>query len=184
MCREVKRETSCKWSGRKRSHCLRTYCTFEPNWSHLKAAWPSDKEQPTCTYKFFTKHQETQLLFTYIIYIWLIDLLYSIILSGWLSLHSKGVFTWYWDEFHSGTSSSWFPLVALYSFTWYRHKMSYRCESYWYEFIPVLIPVRNVRTGMRFDHILYWYHVKEIQGFVPVRDEWLSWLGGVAHACR
>ena len=27
--------------------------------------------------------------------------------------------------------------------------------SYRYEFTPVLVPVRNVRTGMRFDHILY-----------------------------
>ena len=46
--------------------------------------------------------------------------------------------------------------------------------SFRYEFIPVLVPVRNVRTGVRFDHILYRYHVKEIQGFVPVRDEWPS----------
>ena len=32
------------------------------------------------------------------------------------------------------------------------------------------VPVRNVRTGMRFDHILYRYHVKEVRGFVPVGD--------------
>ena len=69
--------------------------------------------------------------------------------------------------------------------------------SFRYEFIPVptcssvfvymiqlrnVIPVRVIpvrvhsgsRTGMRFDHILYRYHVKEVRGFVPVRDEWLS----------
>ena len=44
--------------------------------------------------------------------------------------------------------------------------------------IPVrVIPVRvhsGSRTGMRFDHILYRYHVNEVRGFVPVRDEWTS----------
>ena len=54
------------------------------------------------------------------------------------------------------------------------YMMSDRYESYRYEFTPVLVPVRNVRTGMRFDHILYRYHVKEVRGFVPIRDEWLS----------
>ena len=45
---------------------------------------------------------------------------------------------------------------------------------YRYEFTAVLVPVRNVRTGMRFDHILYRYHVKEVRDFVPVGDEWPS----------
>ena len=54
--------------------------------------------------------------------------------------------------------------------------------SFRYEFIPVptcssifvyMTPVRNF-IGMRFDHILYRYHVKEVRGFVTVRDEWLS----------
>ena len=66
--------------------------------------------------------------------------------------------------------------------------------SFRYEFIPVplscssvfvyMIPVQNVipvqvhsgsrtgRTGKKSDHILYRYHVKEVRGFVPVRDEW------------
>ena len=29
-------------------------------------------------------------------------------------------------------------------------------------------------SGMKSDHILYRYHVKEVRGFVPVRDEWPS----------
>ena len=55
--------------------------------------------------------------------------------------------------------------------------MLYWYESYRYEFTPVLVPVRNIRTSMKSDHILFRYHVKEVQGFVPVGDEWPSWLG-------
>ena len=71
--------------------------------------------------------------------------------------------------------------------------------SFRYEFIPVpicssvfvyIIPVRSVvpvrvipvrvhsgsrtGTGMKFDHVLYWYHVKKVRNFVLVRDEWPS----------
>ena len=52
--------------------------------------------------------------------------------------------------------------------------MLYWYESYRYEFTPVLVPVRNIRTSMKSDHILFRYHVKEVQGFVPVGDEWPS----------
>ena len=34
--------------------------------------------------------------------------------------------------------------------------------------------------GMKSDHILYRYHVKEVRGFVPVRDKWPSWRGLVS----
>ena len=64
------------------------------------------------------------------------------------------------------------PFVALYSFTWYRYEMSYRYKSYRYEFTPVLVVVvRNLTTL---------YSVPVSWGLVPVRDEWLSFLGRVA----
>ena len=85
-------------------------------------------------------------------------------------------------QFHSGTSFTRFPLVALYSFTC-RVYESYRYESYWYEFTSFLVPVRNVRTGMRFDHILYRYHVKEVRGFVLVGRRWVSELTGTGSEC-
>ena len=99
----------------------------------------------------------------------------------------KGMFTWYRYEFHSDTISLRCRFVALHSFIWYRYEMLYWCESYQYEFTPVLIPVRNIRTGKKSDHILYWHkqrryevsfrYVAELTG---AGSEWLSLQNGLS----
>ena len=72
--------------------------------------------------------------------------------------------------------------------------LSYRCKfrlvptysSVFIYMIPVenAVLVRNIHTSMKSDHILCQYRVKEVQGFVPVRDEWPSSLWQVVHVCQ